>query len=362
MALVAGLATRCGGSVVSTMPESPIGPPWTVAAKIDPATAAGGYDDYPRLGVSRRGDMVAVWAHHVVRDGTYVRNGLRASRFFPESGWDPISTIPGIDDEYGESIAMDDDGLAIVVGTIADWSLPHRVWASRARPGSPWSALELVPPGPGDAQSPRVVLPLPGLAVVTWLGADGTHGKGWSSVDDGGWTPAQPLSLLGNFRIYSPNLVTDGSGHALATWFEPPLFDEGPVFANVPGRPRVDGGTVRRFSGQRSRRWSRRLRPRARGVDHARGLDDEPAVHSGCALDGRNAGARKLRHRRAHCAERGRRRARGLGPAERIGEVRGVGRHLGRVPGMGPGSPRRSRSWATSHVRRHRPRRGRLGW
>ncbi len=39
MALVAGLATRCGGSVVPTMPESPIGPPWTVAAKIDPAAA-----------------------------------------------------------------------------------------------------------------------------------------------------------------------------------------------------------------------------------------------------------------------------------------------------------------------------------
>ncbi len=251
MALVAGLATRCGGSVVPTMPESPIGPPWTVAAKIDPAAAADGYDDYPRLGVSRRGDVVAVWAHHVVIDGRYVRNGLRTSRFFPESGWDPISTIPGIDDEYGESIAMDDDGLAIVVGTIADWSLPHQVWATRARPGSPWSALELVPPGPGDAQSPRVVLPLPGLAVVTWLGADGTHGRGWSSVHDGGWTPAQPLSLLGNFRIYSPNLVTDGNGHALATWFEPPGFDEGPVFANVFQAGR--GWTGERFVGPQGR-------------------------------------------------------------------------------------------------------------
>jgi hypothetical protein len=227
--VAAALAAACGSSDAPVLTEVPAASNWTAPARIHPDS----HDDlWPVIAVSRRGEVLALWEHW--EDGAirYSRIAVQSSRFSPGSGWDRVSAIPLRDDqEYVSGIGLDDDGMAIVVGSSYDRARPRGSWAHRSTPGSSWSAREELPSGGGDGSGPAVVLLQPGVALIAWLerGADGVRGNAWASVYDGNWKPAEPIAAVGS-RIQQLRVITDGRGRVLGTWSHE---DSGPMGATL---------------------------------------------------------------------------------------------------------------------------------
>jgi hypothetical protein len=222
--VLAGLAAACGGDGGVSAPGD-IGPPsppdWTTPVRID-ATAT--LDRAPVLGVSPAGEAVAVWMHEKVGGrNSLLSDGLRASRFIPGRGWSPVATLPESVARFATAVALDDRAAAVVIGSFSEIEDKGRrhVWSTRSTPDSAWSDPELVPVRPGEAIRPLVVRPRTSLAVAAWLHYEDGNTAVWSSLreGEGSWTTAQSLDANGQ-DVNSLDLVTDGRGRALATWYE----------------------------------------------------------------------------------------------------------------------------------------------
>jgi hypothetical protein len=230
---MAALVASCGGNLGTLPPvgPTPVGPPrWSMPEKIDPT---GTRDRDPLLSVAPGGEAVAVWHHESVGGrGFTFPDGIRARRFVAGTGWAPTLPIPGTKDLGASSVAVDDSGLAVVVGRVSVDGRP-RTWASRSTAASGWSGPEAVQEGGGDSYRARVVMPLPGTALSAWSEFDGTRTTLWSRpLDAHGWRRTQPIELTGD-RINSLDLVADGRGRALATWYEGTRPGGGAIFANL---------------------------------------------------------------------------------------------------------------------------------
>jgi hypothetical protein len=230
---MAALVASCGGNLGTLPPvgPTPVEPPrWSVPERVDPT---GTRDWDPLLAVAPGGEAVAVWHHEVLGGrGFTFPDGLRASRFVAGTGWAPSSPIPGTRELGASAVLLDDSGLAVVVGRA--WAGDRiRTWASRSTAASGWSGPEAVQEGGADSYLARVVMPLPGTGLSAWSEFDGTRTTLWSRpLDDRGWRRTQPIELTGD-RINSLDLVSDGRGRALATWYEATRPGGGAIFANL---------------------------------------------------------------------------------------------------------------------------------
>jgi hypothetical protein len=204
---------------------------WTTAQRIDDTAT---HDGAPVLGVSPAGDVVVVWSRDVIGGrGFLFADGLRASRFVPGRGWSAVATIPHSLDKAATSLAVDDRGAAVVVGPVSasDEDGGRRGWSSLSEADGAWSDPELVPFAVGEVLAPLVVRPRPSLAVAAWIQYADRNARVFASTrEGGGWTPAQPLDAEGR-NVNSLDLVTDGRGRALATWYEATEGPGGPVLA-----------------------------------------------------------------------------------------------------------------------------------
>jgi hypothetical protein len=120
-ALLAVVATlvACGGDIGAPTAVDPLsgGPRWSAPEKIDPTST---HDRNPALAVSARGEMVAIWLHEVIGGRGFAFNdGLRASRFTFQTGWDASAPIPATKGISGAAVVMDDAGTRS-----PSWALP----------------------------------------------------------------------------------------------------------------------------------------------------------------------------------------------------------------------------------------------
>jgi hypothetical protein len=231
LAIAAALTASCGANVGAPTPVEPVGtgPRWTPPEKIDPS---GSYDRDPQLAVSAGGEAVAVWVHDRVGGrGFLFRDGLRASRFTPGTGWTPSAAIPDTRERGAFDVSLDEAGGAVVLVSSGDGR--SRVWATRAARGEGWLPPEPVQEGGGDAYHGDLVLVQTGLMLAAWSEFDGQRTTLWSRpLDERGWRRTQPIDLVGD-TINSLSLVSSGRGQALAAWYEATRPGGGAIFANL---------------------------------------------------------------------------------------------------------------------------------
>jgi hypothetical protein len=118
------------------------------------------------------------------------------------------------DDDHAPSLAVDDQGNAIVV-----WVRGGDIWFNRYDAGvGAWGQES--PLGGAQGDSPRVSVDGAGVATAIWRGAPGTiDARIWAATTSGtGWIAPVPVSTGG--RVVSPQLAVGGDGTAIAAWEE----------------------------------------------------------------------------------------------------------------------------------------------
>lgn len=141
-----------------------------------------------------RGDLVAVWRAF---DGQ--RNNLWANQY-RANAWGTPQLLESRDEDVGEPhLALDAHGDALVVYDQAD-GVEHPIWAARYLNGAGWEAPKIISRRganlPAFAFSPRVVVDGSGNAIATWRQFDDSpFARLWSNrfTPGVGWATAAPL-------------------------------------------------------------------------------------------------------------------------------------------------------------------------
>ena len=186
---------------------------WGTATLIETDNTGGAFS--PQVAMDGSGNAVAVWTQS---DGT--RYNIWANRYTPSGGWGTAALIET--DNAGSAtlsqVAMDGSGNAIAVWQQSDGTR-NNIWANRYTPSGGWGTATLIETGNGDATSPQVVMDGSGNAVAVWYQSDGTRNNIWANryTPSGGWGAAA-LIETGNGDATSPQVAIDGSGNAVAVW------------------------------------------------------------------------------------------------------------------------------------------------
>jgi uncharacterized protein YbdZ (MbtH family) len=170
----------------------------------------------PQMAIYNNGNAIAVWSQW---DGT--RQNISASLYTPESGWGTAELIETNDAEgsaYHPQVAIDRSGNAIAV-----WSQTFgagSIWANRYTAGSGWGTPQLIEMNIGNARFPQIVIDRSGNAIVVWYERDGTQYSIWANSYTAGssWGTAELIETYDAGSAYSPKLVVNESGNAIAVW------------------------------------------------------------------------------------------------------------------------------------------------
>jgi hypothetical protein len=118
---------------------------------------------------------------------------------------------------------MDSGGNAIAVWRKVDgnrWC----IFTNHFTPGTGWGTATIIDAGVGNANSPQVTIDRSGNATVVWLEGcelDGTLCSVYANryIQGAGWeTPT--LIETGPANAYGPQVAMDGSGNAIAVWYQ----------------------------------------------------------------------------------------------------------------------------------------------
>jgi hypothetical protein len=168
----------------------------------------------PQVAVDDSGNAIAVWMQ-----GTAGNYSLYADRFVPGTGW---GTAVLIEQNSGNvdypQVAVNKSGDAIAVWAQDDGT-QFNIWANRYVPGTGWGTAELIELNSGSAYSPQVVLDDLGNAIAVWYQNDGTRYNVWANhyIPGTGWGVAG-LIEHDSGDASSPQVAFDSSGNAFAVW------------------------------------------------------------------------------------------------------------------------------------------------
>lgn len=172
----------------------------------------------PRIAVDPYGNAVSVWSQ-----ATGTRISIWSARYLRGTGWGAARLIEH--DETGDAgfanVGMDDKGNAIAVWQQSD-GVRNNIWsASYTAAGDAWSAPLLLETDSFDADSPDLAVGVDGSAVAVWRQADGSRYNLMASRRSaaGVWTAPEAAESSLN-AVFSPRVGLDGSGSAIAVWYE----------------------------------------------------------------------------------------------------------------------------------------------
>jgi hypothetical protein len=190
---------------------------WRAAQQIKTNTEDAGY---PQVVTDPSGNAVAVWHQY---DGS--RYNIWANRYTAASGlW---GTAQLIETDTGNAmnpqVTMGTSGNATAVWQQSDGT-HNNIWANRYNGLTGlWGTPQLIETdNAGDAMNPQVASDTSGNAVAVWFQSDGTRYNAWANrytAASGLWSTAQ-LIETDNGDAYYPQVAMDGSGNAVAVWYQ----------------------------------------------------------------------------------------------------------------------------------------------
>lgn len=175
---------------------------WSGAIRVDDAGSGG----QPQIDVDGSGNVVAVWEQAGVE--------IWASRYVTGSGWGPPGPVatPGVS-AVAPRVSVAEDGTSFVV-----WEQrpPGEIWSRSSNPTGVWSSPQRI--GSGTVLVPDVAVDRGGAATSVWWADSAIWGSRYSrSV---GWGTPEVLGepVTGAPDTYSPQVVSDDVGNAIAMW------------------------------------------------------------------------------------------------------------------------------------------------
>jgi hypothetical protein len=196
---------------------------WQARVAVSDVNSAYGFTD-PTVAMNGNGQAFALWRE---TDNAYYHR-VRAAIFTPAGGWGMAAEL-SVNDTSGGSlpqIAVDANGNALAVW-IERESLyaPWRLVASRFIAGSgTWeTALRLDSDAIGEpGNSADVAMNAAGEAMVLWPAPSGTFGSAalWvrRMAANGGWSAAQLLDPAAGTMELDQRIAMDANGNAMAVW------------------------------------------------------------------------------------------------------------------------------------------------
>jgi len=124
-------------------------------------------------------------------------------------------------------IAVDRDGNALAAWVQNELSpVTTTLWARRYAAGSGWGAPERIGPEAGGSGGPGVAADGAGSWFVVWAQQEGSVGgislgtRAWTRRYDslGGWASPAPLDNTGALYVRDPEVAVDNAGNAVAVW------------------------------------------------------------------------------------------------------------------------------------------------
>jgi hypothetical protein len=195
---------------------------WTIPSitdSISPATP--GY--FPKVAMDAQGNAIVVWAQF---NGMFsqvykaeLRNGVWS---YPTDVNDNIS--PETAEVSDPEVAMDDNGNAIIVWTQSD-GFNNQLFKSEYRNGAwthPVNQQDNISPNNENAYSPTVAMDNNGNAIISWSESDGGLPQIFmSQYRNGAWI--HPANLADNISVNNqmasnPSLAMSDNGDALIVW------------------------------------------------------------------------------------------------------------------------------------------------
>ncbi|MDH3366031.1 MAG: hypothetical protein OEM29_08550 [Thermoplasmata archaeon] len=191
-----------------------VGTGWEIATLVE--TNNSGSAASPQIAVDTSGNATAVW---VQNDG--IRNSIWSNRYVVGTGWG-IATLIETNNSGGATssqVAVDDSGNAIAVWRQYD-NTGSNIWSNRYVVGTGWGIATLIETGSGSAGSPQVAVDGSGNAIAVWYQSDGTRYNIWSNryVIGTGWGIATLIETDDTGDASYPRVAIDASGNAIAVW------------------------------------------------------------------------------------------------------------------------------------------------
>jgi hypothetical protein len=158
-------------------------------------------------------------------DADSTRWNIRSNRYVAGSGWQTAQLIETDDagSAFFPQIAMDAAGNALAVWRQTTNGTNDDIWANRYVAGSGWQSAQLIETdNAGHAYTPQIVMDGAGNALAVWHQSDGTRYNIWSNryVAGSGWQSAQLIETDNTGNAGSPQIAMDDAGNALAVWWQ----------------------------------------------------------------------------------------------------------------------------------------------
>ena len=206
---------------------TPAGKAWQTAVLIE--TGDAGEALLPQIAVNAQGDAIAVWQQS---DGVSI--DLYANRYTAAAGWGTAQKIEADDTGVAQNaqVAIDTNGNAIAV-----WQQPNvngrdAIWANRYTAGTGWGAAALIESGIFDAGNPQVAIDGSGNAIAVWWQSDGARNNLVANryVAGSGWGTAAVIETDSTGDVSAPQIAMDTAGNAIAVWAWASAVPNGPTY------------------------------------------------------------------------------------------------------------------------------------
>ncbi|ALC16216.1 hypothetical protein DSOUD_1437 [Desulfuromonas soudanensis] len=213
----------------------------------------------PALAANGGGEAIALWTQY---------DGIFASRYLPQSGWQARVAVSEVTAAYGftdPTVAMNGNGQAVALWRETDNAFYHRVRAAIFAPAGGWGGAATLSVNDTTGGSlPQVAVDASGNALAVWIERESLFAP-WKLMvsrfiaGSGTWEPAQRLDsdAIGE-PSNSAAVAMNGAGEAMVLWPAPS------------GTPGTDALWVRRLAANGSWGAAQLLDPAASGPPEQR--------------------------------------------------------------------------------------------
>ena len=199
---------------------------WQNAALIETGNA--GEAQLPQIAVNAPGDAIAVWQQS---DGVSI--DIYANRYTAAAGWGTAQRIETNNTGVAQNaqVALDSSGNAIAVWQQRNDAGRDDIWANRYTAGVGWGVAVLIENGFFDAGNPQVAIDGSGNAIAVWW----QHGGGRRLVANryvagSGWGTGAVIDTGSTGEASAPQIAMDAGGNAIAVWAWNSAVPNGPTY------------------------------------------------------------------------------------------------------------------------------------
>ena len=207
-----GTANSNGATLTVTAPA--VGKAWQTAVLIETDNA--GDAEAAQVAVNASGQAVAVW-----QQSNGVSIDIYANRYSPATGWGTPERIEADDTGVAQQaqVVIDRGGNAIAVWMQSD-GFRNNIVANRYTAGTGWGGAALIESGVGDAGHPQIAIDGSGNAIAVWWQREGGRINVVSNryVAGAGWGAASVIETDSSGDVGTPQIGIDANGNAVAVW------------------------------------------------------------------------------------------------------------------------------------------------